>query len=64
MDKPNKMVSRRQAALQFGVCVKTIDKWILSSILPAYKFGDSKLSLVRIKQGDIDDLIEQWKMTV
>ncbi len=63
MDKPKKMLSRRQAALELGVSDKTLDKWIANGLIPAYKLGDSQLSLVKIKAEDLYTFLDKCKIT-
>ena len=58
----NEMLNKTRSAAILGISVKFLDKLINGKEIPAYKYGDSQQSVIRIKKTDIKKYMEECKI--
>jgi len=54
-------ITREEAAKNFNVSERTLDRWIKKGALKAHKFGTSRNSLVRIPKSEIIKFLQKNK---
>jgi excisionase family DNA binding protein len=52
--RQSKFLSKEEAADYLGVSIRTIERLIARKEIPFYKFGDAKVSPIRISPTDLD----------
>ena len=61
MVEQTKLLTAKEAAKALNVHLNTIYRWSRTGYLPAFKFGGGKTSMWKVKQEDVDKILEGKK---
>ena len=55
------LLTKTQVGKLFGVCAKTIERWVDKLGMPYMKFGPSRAAVVRFDLVEVNEWAEQWR---
>ena len=58
---PGALLTKVQVGKLFGVCAKTIERWVYRLNLPCVKFGPGRAAIVRFDPVEVDKWVDQWR---
>jgi excisionase family DNA binding protein len=54
----NDLLTAEEVALDLGLSLSTVKKWVAKRVLPVIKLGQGKKGLVRVRKKDLDNWVE------
>lgn len=61
MEPQGALLNKTQLGKLFGVCPKTIERWVYQHGLPCVKLGPSRNALIRFDLVQVNEWLQQWK---